>query len=83
MQSAYFNRPGQLHLIYDSCLSFFLLVLVRSSMSNFYFIVKLKQVQVYFMTKHCRPYDFNLPFNSQVINMKVLSKISTYYLTNR
>ena len=55
---------------------FFLLVLVRSSMSNFYFIVKLKQVQVYFMTKHCWPYDFNLPFNSQVINMKLLPKIS-------
>ena len=62
---------------------FFLLVLVRSSMSNFYFIVKLKQVQVYFMTKHCWPYDFNLPFNSQVINMKLLPKISIHYVTNR
>ena len=50
-------------------------------MSNFYFIVKLKQVQVYFMTKHCWPYDFNLHFNSQVINMKLLPKISIHWQT--
>ena len=69
MQSAYINRPGQLHFMILVFL-FFLLVLVRSSVSNFYFIVKLKQVQnivdltilIYPLTPKWLTWNFSLKY---------------------